>query len=212
MRKNKTHIKRFQRNLTPKKVILIVCEGEKTEKNYFNRLKNFLKLTSVSIEILPSSHPTPMQVINYVGQKAKKVSEYDEIYCVIDRDTHKDFDKALSKVQSIKLKNTILKAIVSDPCFEFWILCHFTATTQHFGGNSPCLQVQKHKDFKKNLPHYSKDYDFRDIITSHLLTAIKNSKAVNKANLSTKQSTYTQVVELVERLQGLAKECWSFIN
>ena len=212
MRKNETHIKRFQRKLAPKKVILIVCEGEKTEKNYFNRLKNFLKLTSVSIEILPSSHPTPMQVINYAGQKAKKVSEYDEIYCVIDRDTHKDFDKALSKVQSIKLKNTILKAIVSDPCFEFWILCHFTATTQHFGGNSPCLQVQKHKDFKKNLPHYSKDYDFRDIITSHLLTAIKNSKAVNKANLSTKQSTYTQVVELVERLQGLAKECWSFIN
>ena len=77
---------------------------------------------------------------------------------------------------------------------------------------SPRNALQNHKDLKKNLSHYNKDYNFKDIITSHLPIAIKNTKAVNKTNLSTKQSPYTQVVELVESLQTLAKECWSFIN
>ena len=203
----KSLIKRPQRNLKPNKVILIICEGEKTEKNYFQRLKEFLNLISVSIEILPSPHPTPMQVINYAEQKAKEVSEYDEIYCVFDRDTHGDFDKALAKAKSMRLENATLEAIVSDPCFEFWILLHFTKITPNLSTNqSPCKALQKHKDFKENLPRYSKDYDFKDIIASHLPTAIKNAKAVNKANLPTRQSPYTEVVRLVENLQELVKE------
>ena len=203
----KSLIKRPQRNLKPNKVILIVCEGKKTEKNYFQKLKESLNLISVSIEILPSPHPTPMKVINYAEQKAKEIGEYDEVYCVIDRDTHCDFDEALAKAKSIKLQNAIFEVIVSDPCFEFWVLLHFAKITPNFRATkSPCKELQKHKDFKKNLPHYSKDYDFKDIIANHLNTAIKNAKAVNKTNLPTRQSPYTQVVNLVERLQTLAKK------
>ena len=203
----KSLIKRPQRNLKPNKVILIVCEGEKTEKNYFQRLKEFLNLISVSIEILPSPRSTPSKVIDYATQKVNESNEYDEVYCVIDRDTHSDFGKALDKADSIKLQNTIFEVIVSDPCFEFWVLLHFAKITPNFRATkSPCVALQEHRDFKKHLPHYSKDYDFKDIIATYLPTAIKNAKAVNKANLSTRQSPYTQVVNLVERLQTLAKK------
>ena len=102
MRKNKTHIKRFQRNLTPKKVILIVCEGEKTEKNYFNRLKNFLNMSNVNVSIVPSPHSLPPLVVKYAKQKTNEMNEYDEIYCVFDRDTHTDFDDVLQKANNIK--------------------------------------------------------------------------------------------------------------
>lgn len=153
-----------------------------------------------------SPHPTPLQIISYAEQKARELSEYDEIYCVFDKDTHQDFDKALSKAQNIKLGNTIFKAIVSDPCFEFWLLLHFTKITPNLStSQSPCKALQNHKDFKKNLPHYSKDYDFKDIIASHLSIAIKNANAVNNINLANRQTPYTQVVVLVERLQILAK-------
>ena len=203
----KSLIKRPQRNLKPNKVILIVCEGKKTEKNYFQKLKESLNLISVSIEILPSPHPTPMQVINYAEQKAKEIGEYDEVYCVIDRDTHSDFDEALAKAKSIKLQNAIFEIIVSDPCFEFWVLLHFAKITPNFRATkSPCKELQKHKDFKKNLPHYSKDYDFKDIIANHLNTAIKNANEINNVNLPTRQTPYTEVVRLVERLQTLAKK------
>lgn len=113
----KSLIKRPQRNLKPQKVILIICEGEKTEKNYFQSLKESLNLINVSIEILPSPHPTPLQVINYAEQKAREVGEYDEIYCVIDKDAHGDFDKAIAKAKSMKLENASFEVIVSAPCF-----------------------------------------------------------------------------------------------
>ena len=202
----KSLIKRPQRNLKPNKVILIVCEGEKTERNYFQSLKEFLNLISVGIEILPSPHPTPLKAINYAEQKARESNEYDEIYCVIDRDTHGDFDEALDKAKNIKLQNTIFKVIVSDPCFEFWILLHFTKITPNFSTTkSPCKELQKHKDFKKNLPHYSKDYEFKDIIANRLNVAIKNANEINKENLPIRQTPYTEVVRLVENLQDLAK-------
>lgn len=189
----------------PNKVILVICEGEKTEKNYFQRLKECLKLTSVSIKILPSPHPTPLQVIDYAEQKAKEVSEYDEIYCVFDRDTHKDFDKALDEAKKIKLKNTIFEIIVSDPCFEFWILLHFAKITRNFStSQSPCNALQKCKTFKQHLSDYDKsNYDFDDIVANHLNTAIENANEINKTNLPTRQTPYTEVVRLVENLQKL---------
>lgn len=201
----KNKISRRKPTRPPNKVILIVCEGKKTEKNYFQRLKEYLNLISVSIEILSSRHPTPLQVIGYAEQKAKEVSEYDEIYCVFDRDTHKDFDKALDEAKKIKLKNTIFEIIVSDPCFEFWILLHFAKITRNFSTNqSPCNALQKYKTFKQYLPNYDKsNYDFDDIVANRLKTAIENANEINKTNLPTRQTPYTEVVRLVENLQKL---------
>lgn len=189
----------------PNKVILIVCEGEKTEKNYFQRLKEYLNLLNISIEILPSPHPTPLQVVKYAKQKAKEVSEYDEIYCVFDRDTHSDFNEALAKAKNMKLKNATPEVIVSDHCFEFWILLHFTKIMPTLSTNqSPCNALQKYKTFKQYLPNYDKsNYDFDDIVANRLKTAIENANEINETNLPTRQTPYTEVVRLVENLQKL---------
>lgn len=196
----KSTIKRPRRNLESKKVILIVCEGEKTEINYFKTLKEFLGLTSVHIKSSP--HPSPTKIIKYAIRQAKEINEYDEIYCVFDRDTHGDFDMALKLVD----KNH-LKAIVSDPCFEFWILLHFVKIAPNVSASqSPCKALQAHKVFMDNLPNYNKDYDFISIIVNHLDTAIINTKEINNTNLPTRQTPYTQVVTLVERLQKLSNE------
>lgn len=39
-------------------IILIVCEGEKTRKNYLNQLKDFFRLSNVSINIISSKNQT----------------------------------------------------------------------------------------------------------------------------------------------------------
>ena len=201
----KNKISRRKPTKQPNKVILIVCEGKKTEKKYFQMLKECLNLISISIEILSSRHPTPLQVIDYAEQKAKEISEYDEIYCVFDRDTHSDFNEALAKAKKMKLKNTTFEAIVSDPCFEFWILLHFAKITRNFSANkSPCNALQKYKTFKQHFPNYDKsNYDFDDIVANYLNTAIKNANEINETNLPTRQTPYTEVVRLVENLQKL---------
>lgn len=200
-RVQKSH-KRNTKNLLPKQVILIVCEGEKTEKNYFETLKKQLNLTNANIIIDPDSNPSPSSVVKYAKQKLEQnPNEYDEIYCVFDRDRHKDFNRALNIA-----KNTMIQTIISDPCFEFWILLHFTKTSKIFGrsGDSPCKEVQEEKAFKENVKNYAKDYDFKEIITQHLETAINNAKEINSQNEAQRQTPYTQVVVLVERLQELA--------
>ncbi len=48
--------------------VLIVCEGEKTEPNYFRELRNDLKLNSANIEITgDAGGSSPMNIVNYVS-------------------------------------------------------------------------------------------------------------------------------------------------
>lgn len=208
-RAQKPH-KRDSKNLLPKQVILIVCEGEKTEKNYFETLKKQLNLTNANILIDPDSDSTPSSVVRYAKQKLKQnPNEYDEVYCVFDRDTHKDFDRALDMATNFnRAKNTTIETIVSDPCFEYWILLHFTQTSRCFGqsGGSPCKEVQEERIFKEKMKNYTKNYNFEEIIETDLKTAIKNANKVNSQNEAQRQSPYTQVVHLVERLQKLAMQ------
>lgn len=190
------HHKKFERakpSLNPKKVILIVCEGEKTEINYFTRLKEFLNLTNLHIK--SGKHSAPTQIVKTAQEIS---SDYDEIYCVFDKDSHENLDKVLQEAQECKFNE-----IVSAPCFEFWILLHFIYTDKAFKN---CDEVRKHKNFKDNLCDYQKDYDFKELIEQYLQTAINNANQVNKINLKEKKPPYTQVVELVERLQEQAKE------
>lgn len=189
-------IKRWKPHKIPKNVILIVCEG-KTEKNYFTSLRDFLKLTSVKIEIQHSKKTNPMGIYNSTLSD-KQRNEYDEIYCVFDRDTHNDFDEALKSIE----KDKKCKAIVSDPCFEFWILLHFTQTNRVFGGESPCTTLQNTREFRQNIPNYAKGtYNFQVTIQERLDTATTHAKAINQHNETQRQSPYTQVVNLVERLK-----------
>ncbi|MGN8592017.1 UNVERIFIED_CONTAM: RloB family protein, partial [Campylobacter jejuni] len=70
-------------------IILIVCEGEKTEKNYLNQLKDFFRLSNVSINIISSKKPNPSQIVEFTKEKNKDYS-YNKVYCVFDKDTHSD--------------------------------------------------------------------------------------------------------------------------
>ncbi|TKX29814.1 RloB [Campylobacter sp. MIT 12-5580] len=202
---------RATKNLSANKVLLIVCEGEKTEKNYFEALKHMFKVPSVQVVIDAGSGSAPNSVVKYAKEKLdKNPNVYDEIYCVFDKDKHAKFNNAHNTIKNIQESNKksnkdiIFKGIVSDPCFEFWILLHFTKTTQQFGasGLSPCDEVQKHKKFLKD---YKKDYDFTKIIESSLETAIKNANEVNALNESQSISPYTQVVYLVQRIKEIGK-------
>lgn len=146
-------------------IILIVCEGEKTEKNYLNQLKDFFRLSNVSINIISSKKPNPSQIVEFTKEKNKDYS-YNKVYCVFDKDTHSDFDKAKQECEKYKFE-----AITSNPCFEFWILLHFTYTTKSFSTNSPCNELIE-SDLKKHIKDYKKDYNFTSIIKQNLSTAL----------------------------------------
>ena len=53
---------------------------------------------------------------------------YDEIWCVFDRDTHPNFNQAISRA----LQKGVETA-VSNPCFELWPVLHRQDQTAHIG-------------------------------------------------------------------------------
>lgn len=121
--------------------VLIVCEGEKTEPNYFNELVHYYKLNSANVEIDGTCGSSPKSILKRAEQLAKieqdKGDSYDRIYCVFDKDSHETYDDIITKI-SLKKPASLFFHIISVPCFEYWLLLHFQYTTKpfHATGNS----------------------------------------------------------------------------
>ncbi|EAK5889122.1 RloB domain-containing protein [Campylobacter lari] len=195
-RKTKTRDREAKRK--ENEIILIVCEGEKTEKNYLNQLKDFFELTNVSMNIISSKDSDPFKIVNFAEKKSKE-NAYDKIYCVFDKDKHSSFNKAKQKCDQCNFE-----AIVSIPCFEFWVLLHFTYTTKPFGTtNSPCDELIN-TCLKEYIKNYTKNYDFTSIIQQNLNAAIANAQKANKeAEKNNYTSSYTFMDKLALKFQEL---------
>lgn len=134
---------RKQGKKAPYDRILIVCEGEKTEPQYFREIQQFYKLQSANIHILQSEIGTaPSQVVEYAealflyGDHKKRIAAkaFDRVYAVFDRDEHLSYHDALKKAAALNGKyqsnlqtKVSFQAIPSVPCFELWLLIHFEA-------------------------------------------------------------------------------------
>lgn len=113
--------------------MLIVCEGEKTEVNYFKAIRREKRLPNADIEIVPSDYGTsPLNIVEYAIDRFNNSKAFDRVYVVFDRDDHASYHNALAKAEAAnkKLKNDEniaipFMAVPSVPNFELWILLHF---------------------------------------------------------------------------------------
>ncbi len=113
----------------PKPVILVVCEGERTEPEYFKEFATaYRKLVDVGIA---REHGVPRTLVN-IAKKYKEEAEDaarrkrdenladDSIWCVFDVDDHPHVPDALQMA-----RDNDIKLAISNPCFELWLLLHF---------------------------------------------------------------------------------------
>ena len=63
----------------PYEKVLIVCEGTKTEPNYFNGLKNHLRPTSANV-VIAGKGATPLKIISEAEKRYKKESGKGESF------------------------------------------------------------------------------------------------------------------------------------
>lgn len=192
--------------------VLIVCEGAKTEPNYFREIRDAYRLSTANIDICGEECGSdPLSVVNYAIRKFREDPDYDRVYCVFDRDKHVTYDAAIDKLRQTRLgKNSTFTAITSVPCFEFWLLLHFGYTTRQFcapGNASNCELVIAELNKKGRIPGYNKGA--RDIfaLTKELLPdAIKHANHLQQHNQTTDaNSPATNMHELIEYLTGLNK-------
>lgn len=186
--------------------VLIVCEGSKTEPNYFRELVDHLKLNSANVEVDGESDSSPRSVVTHAIKRYQSDDEFDQVYCVFDRDEHATFHEALQRIR--ESKRIPLNAIVSVPCFEYWLLLHYEFTTKPYARSgdrsaADCVIV----DLKKHLPSYNKgDKKTFQQLKGKLQDAIEHAQRILKhceSNQTNNPSTQTHLlVEYLYRLKG----------
>ena len=138
---------RSQRPQPPGKSLLVVCEGT-TEQEYIDELARHIGNPSVQIRFC-RDRGTPDTIIALAqkevrNQVANRNPDYDEIWCVFDRDDHDHFN---GPIQTASDRG--YKLAVSNPCIELWLLIHHRAAPG-----------QLHRDHvKRMLKQFDANYD-----------------------------------------------------
>lgn len=104
---------------------LIICEGEKTEPNYFKGLKKDLPvgtLVVTDMTIEGTGKNTESLVDFTLKYKKRSGRNFDRIWAVFDRDsfTEEQFNNAIIKAEANEIK-----CAWSNEAFELWFLLHF---------------------------------------------------------------------------------------
>jgi len=189
--------------------VLIVCEGKKTEPNYFNGLKDHFELNSANIEVTGDCGSSPISIVEYAKQRYREENDsgdaFDKVYCVFDKDTHTSYQKALDAAAAAKPKG-VFTATTSVPCFEFWLLLHFTYTTAPYRatGRKSAGDVIMDK-LLEYFPGYKKGDDtiFEQLV-GELPRAMANAeRSLVEANANHTDNPSTTVHELIGYLQKI---------
>lgn len=182
--------KRKQDIRTKRMYYLIVCEGEATEPNYFEGLKQDLPkgvLTAYQIDIEGTGRNTQSLVdealrlkIIYEKDNTRPV---DKLWVVFDRDSFaaNDFNDAINRCAQ---QNPIIGCAWSNEAFELWYLLHF-----HYYQNA--MSRRQYQDLiEENLrPFVGASYRYQKngkemyaLLKEHGSTegAIRNAKRLSK--------------------------------
>lgn len=191
--------------------VLIVCEGEKTEPNYFSGLKDHLELNSANVIVTGDCGSSPMSIIKHAIRQYREERDagdpFDKVFCVFDRDTHETYQQALDTIKGARPKDTF-RAITSVPSFEYWLLLHFEYTTAPFtamGRKSAGDRVIE--KLRKYMPEYQKgDKSVFDQLIEQLPQAkVFAERSLNAARINETDNPSTLVYELVEYLQSIKR-------
>jgi len=197
----------------PHPVIIIVCEGTKTEPTYFKHFKKRDKL--LRIEIVKGAKGTSYQALINTALEAKEkhVSKTESewvVWCVsdVDADIKTPYNQSSKNNQlneyAKKAANNGFKIALSNPCFEIWFLLHFTYTT----GNLQNYDAISRR-LAEFLPDYQKNNDIFSILLDKQETAISHAKKLKAFHIEQGRVDYmnssvnpnTNVWELIKVLK-----------
>lgn len=187
---------------------LIVCEGKKTEPNYFNGLKKKINekygnkvdvlIPNIDVKGIGMNTTSLVKYTQKTVNHANKV--YGQVWVVFDKDDYNDeqFNSAID--------NCNYNVAWSNPNFELWLLTHFKKINRCISKDDVLQELSK--EFHKNgLGDYTKnDTNIFDKVTSEgkLHTAIKNCKymeELNKDGQASQRNPMTKVYKIVDGLK-----------
>lgn len=192
--------RRRSAQLAPKRTMLVLCEGKKTEPNYFGAIKHELLLSTAEVRIEPGKGGGKKLVEK--AKKAARRKEADEVWCVFDCDQVRGFPGLVTECESGRAR---VGAAASNPCIEFWFLLHYEYTHACLSTNECLSRLRVHMpDYDKSkTPVYNLLKDKQAVAMRHA-ERLRASHERSGNNPKT-HNPCTRVDELVKALQSLAE-------
>ena len=123
---------------------LIVTDAEKTEKNYFEGIKNIIPDSLKNdLQIKIYSNKPLAKIIDFAAEQRNKDERFRDIWLVFDRDEVKNFDRLIEKAKESKMN-----VGWSNPCFEIWLMSYFQ-NPKNINDSQKCCETFE-KIFKEN--------------------------------------------------------------
>ena len=203
-KRKQTNIHRNNKKKPILPYILIVCEGEKTEPNYFDAFKERCK-QMINVEIFGEGKNTKSLVNQTISIRNKMQRElnikFDQVWCVFDKDSFSNdsYNSAFELCENSKINFAY-----SNECFELWYLLHF---------NYYNVGMSREMAFKKLdnifISRFGVRYEKNLENIYELLKSYQNQAILNAKRLATltdncielyHQNPSTSVYKLVEEL------------
>lgn len=202
---------------------LIICEGTKTEPNYFKGLKEEINAkfkNRISLDIVPSGtgRMKALQEAQKIVQKS--INHISHVWLVYDKDdfANYEFDNVVYSCSAINAQNrelddehskTEYHALWSNECIEFWFLLHFIDLKSDIHRKDYIKKINEqfklngiHREYEKNAD------DMYQILRKYLFGAIDRAKKIINENLDLSASQIkpgTAVYEIFEKLSSYLK-------
>lgn len=193
-RKGKKEYRRQVATRKPEKTFLIVCEGTKTEPNYFRSFK----VLSANVEVLGTGRNT-LSLVNYAEEvRQERPDEFDEIWLVFDKDSFSavNFNNAVAYCEAHREEG--FRVAYSNEAFELWYLLHFELVKRPVSRFEYADLLSRRLGFryKKNLPNLYRRLQERQP------DAVKHARQLyeKRSNSPAKDNPSTTVFLLVEEL------------
>ena len=145
-RTNRLSEKRSERKkiLLKSGAYLIVTDAEKTEKNYFEGIKNIIPDSLKNdLQIKIYSNRALSKIIDFAAEERNKDERFRDIWLVFDRDEVKNFDKLIEEAKENKMN-----VGWSNSCFEIWLMSYFQLPKNIEDSQKCCESFEK--IFKEN--------------------------------------------------------------
>ncbi|TGN74757.1 RloB domain-containing protein [Streptomyces bauhiniae] len=173
------------------RTLLIVCGSKETERQYFQGLREQLRNPAVSV-VVRGKACSPTQLVAYAKtQRSLGKDSFDEVWCVFDVDQFPDVSTAVATA-----RRAGIRVAVSHPCFELWLLLHFTAHTAHAATYKALLPI-----LRKHVPEYDKTRIDFAVYRDGRTDAMERARKLDSSGQDYARNPSTGVWQLVERME-----------
>lgn len=149
--------------------VLFVTNGEKTEQQYLSLLKDAIhqkhgKKYSIKVKHIEGD---PGSLLSKLTRPLGDASAYDQVWLVVDKDDFslesfladcrkedkerkKQNNKKKKKGQAQASQDRLFKAVVSNPCFEVWLVAFFGKISRYQNRDEVKRDYEKLAELPKN--------------------------------------------------------------